>query len=71
MFLKKLFGEIEGFGLYVLRKGKGDSAGFGWGSQDADGFGKGSEDLLRAIDAIPVARYGAEAIVDGNVLRCG
>ncbi len=69
---EKFFGEVEGFGLDVLWKAEGDGTGVGGRGEDAHGFGQGSEELLGALDAVPVAGDGLEAIVDGNILSgCG
>jgi len=60
---------VEGHRLHVLGQGQGHRAGVGGRSQHTHRFRQGGEQLLRAGDAIPVARDRLEAVVDRNVLR--
>ena len=64
---EKVGGIVVGLGLHVLGEGEGDRArGRGIG-QHAHGLGQSGQELLRPVDAVPVAGDGTEAVVDAQV----
>ena len=58
---------VERLGLHVLRQRERHGAGVGGRGQRAHGLHQRRHELLRTIDAIPVARDGTEAVVDRHV----
>ena len=67
--LEEAGGIVVGFRLDVLRQAQRDRAGVGGRGQHAHRVRQRIDQLVGPIDAIPVAGDGAEAIVDGHVLR--
>ena len=68
---KEIGGEVKSLGLHIFGQRQGDGARVLRAGEDAHGLGQGGDDLLRAVDAIPIARNGAERVVGRKVLRTG
>ncbi len=64
---EEMLGIVVGFRLHVLGQADRHGPGLSRRGEDSHGLGKCLQDLLGAIDAIPVARYGLEAIVHADV----
>ena len=69
--LEQRRGIVERLGLHILRQRQRHRAGFGWRGQHPHRLGQRGQDLLRPVDAIPVARHRLEAVVHRHVLRLG
>ncbi len=65
---EQLHREVVRFGLHILGQRKGDGAGVRRAGQHAHGFGQRGDDLVRPVDAVPVAADRLEAVVDADVL---
>ena len=67
--VEHLHGEIEGFGLNILRHGHDNGTGIRRIGQRAHRLHEGGKQLLGAVDAIEEGRYGAESIVTCGIER--
>ncbi len=67
--LEQRFGIGAGHRLHILGQAQRDRPGFRRRGEHAHGFGQRRDELLRAVDAVPVARDRPEAVVDGEILR--
>ncbi len=65
--LDQLDREVVGLGLHVLGQAQRDGAGLGGIGQDAHRLEQRRPELLGPVDPVPVARDGAERVVDRDV----
>jgi len=67
--MEELFRVVVGLCLNILRQGQRNGAAVRGRREDAHRLRQCGDELLRTVDAVPVAAHGLETIVDAGVLR--